>query len=96
MKKLKSMIQTDNQTDTRILRFTVLDANAKEAKKIANELADVTAERVAYVMSSDKPKVVEEAVVPKYPSSPNTRRILQWVDLHLRLWQLLLLYFVIS
>ena len=54
------MIQTDNQTDTRILRFTVLDANAKEAKKIANELADVTAERVAYVMSSDKAKVVEE------------------------------------
>lgn len=68
------MIQTDNQTDTRILRFTVLDANAKEAKKIANELADVTAERVAYVMSSDKPKVVEEAVVPKYPSSPNTKK----------------------
>ena len=57
--ELKSMIQTDNQTDTRILRFTVSDANAKEAKKIANELADVTAERVAYVMSSDKPKVVE-------------------------------------
>lgn len=37
----------------------------KEAKKIANELADVTAERVAYVMSSDKPKVVEEAVDAK-------------------------------
>ena len=68
------MIQTDNQTDTRILRFTVSDANAKEAKKIANELADVTAERVAYVMSSVKPKVVEEAVVPKYPSSPNTKK----------------------
>ena len=96
MKKLKSMIQTDNQTDTRILRFTVLDANAKEAKKIANELADVTAERVAYVMSSDKPKVVEEAVVPKYPSSPNTKKNTAMVDLHLRLWQLLLLYFVIS
>ncbi len=68
------MIQTDNQTDTRILRFTVSNANAKEAKKIANELANVTAERVAYVMSSDKPKIVEEAVVPKYPSSPNTKK----------------------
>ena len=34
----------------------------------------LTAERVAYVMSSDKPKVVEEAVVPKYPSSPNTKK----------------------
>ena len=72
--ELKAMIQTDNQSDTRILRFTVSDPNAKEAKKIANELADVTAERVAYVMSSDKPKVVEEAVTPKYPSSPNTKK----------------------
>ena len=72
--ELKAMIQTDNQSDTRILRFTVSDPNAKEAKKIANELADVTAERVAYVMSSDKPKIVEEAVTPKYPSSPNTKK----------------------
>ena len=70
--QLVSMIATDNQTDTRILRFTVTDENAKEAKAIANELADATAERVAYVMASDKPKVVEEAVVPQNPSSPNT------------------------
>lgn len=72
--ELVAMIQTDNQTDTRILRFTVIDENAKEAKAIANELAEVTAERVAYVMSSDKPKIVEEAVVPKKASSPNTMK----------------------
>ena len=65
--QLVSMIATDNQTDTRILRFTVTD-------EIANELADATAERVAYVMASDKPKVVEEAVVPQNPSSPNTKK----------------------
>ena len=59
--QLVSMIATDNQTDTRILRFTVTDENAK-------------AERVAYVMASDKPKVVEEAVVPQNPSSPNTKK----------------------
>lgn len=72
--ELVSMIQTDNQSDTRILRFTITDKDPKEAKKIANELADATAERVAYVMASDKPKVVEEAVVPKKPSSPNTMK----------------------
>ena len=69
--ELVEMIQTDNQSDTRILRFTVIDENAKEAKAIANELAEVTAERVAYVMSS---KIVEEAVVPKKASSPNTMK----------------------
>ena len=78
--ELKSMIQTDNQTDTRILRFTVSNANAKEAKKIANELADVTAELLCQ-------NILLHRIL---------RRILQWVDLHLRLWQLLLLYFVIS
>lgn len=72
--ELVAMISTDNQSDTRILRFTVSDKDPKEAKEIANELADATAERVAYVMSSDKPKVVEEAVVPKEPSSPNTKK----------------------
>lgn len=44
-------------------------------RKIANELANVAAERVAYVMSSDKPgSQVEEAAVPKSPSSPNTKK----------------------
>ena len=49
--ELVEMIQTDNQSDTRILRFTVIDENA-----------------------SDKPKIVEEAVVPKKASSPNTMK----------------------
>ena len=30
--ELVEMIQTDNQSDTRILRFTVIDENAKEGK----------------------------------------------------------------
>lgn len=72
--QLASMVQATNQSDTRILRFTVTDTDPIEAKKIANELANVAAERVAYVMSSDKQKIVEEAAVPKSPSSPNTKK----------------------
>ena len=34
-------------------------------------MAEVTAERVAYIMDTDKPKVVEEAVTPARPSSPS-------------------------
>lgn len=94
--ELKSMIQTDNQTDTRILRFTVSNANAKEAKKIANELADVTAERVAYVCPVTSRRLLKKLLCQNILLHRILRRILQWVDLHLRLWQLLLLYFVIS
>ena len=48
--QLASMVQATNQSDTRILRFTVTDTDPIEAKKIANELANVAAERVAYVI----------------------------------------------
>lgn len=70
--QLCSMISVNNPADTRILKFTATCEDPKLAKEIANAVADVTADRVAYVMATDKPKIVEEAVVPDTPSSPNT------------------------
>ncbi len=66
-----SMISTENPSDTRILRINVQNADAELAKELANTFAEETAERVAYIMTTDKPKVVEEAVTPKQPSSPS-------------------------
>jgi capsular polysaccharide biosynthesis protein len=37
-------------------------------------MADATAERVAEVMVTDKPNTVDDAVVPKSPVSPNTKK----------------------
>jgi len=65
------MIKTENPDDTRILKFNVTHEEPAIAQKIANSLAEVTAERVAYIMDTDKPKMVEEAVLPEKPSSPN-------------------------
>ena len=65
------MISTENPSDTRILRINVQNADAELAKELANTFAEETAERVAYIMTTDKPKVVEEAVTPKHPSSPS-------------------------
>ena len=72
--ELCGMITTSNPSDTRILKFTVSHEDPEMAKKIANALADATAERVAYVMTTDKPKVVEDAVVPSAPSGPNVMK----------------------
>ena len=69
--ELKSMIQTDNQTDTRILRFTVSNANAKEAKKIANELANVFTEQVKEIYNIDNVHVVDTAEKSDTPSNIN-------------------------
>lgn len=66
-----NMVSTENPANSRILKFTVEHPEPEMAKAIANALADATAERVAYVMTTDKPKVVEEAVLPEAPSSPN-------------------------
>lgn len=68
------MIETENPEDTRILKFNVTHEDPELAKELANVLAEVTSERVAYIMDTDKPKIVEEAVLPKIPSSPSTLR----------------------
>lgn len=69
--ELYKMIDTENPQDTRILRLAAKHPNAETAKEISNALADVTADRVAEVMDTDKPNVVERAVTPKKPSSPS-------------------------
>ena len=70
--ELVEMITTQNPSDTRILKMTVENEDPNLAKEIANAMAEVTAERVAYIMTTDKPKIVEEAVTPEKPSSPST------------------------
>ena len=68
---LVKKIGTTNPDNTRILKITATHEDPVVAKDIANEMADVTAERVSYVMDTDKPNIVENAVVAKNPSSPS-------------------------
>ena len=70
--ELVEMITTQNPSDTRILKMTVENEDPNLAKEIANAMAEVTAELVAYIMNTDKPKIVEEAVTPEKPSSQST------------------------
>ena len=72
-KQVVEMFTTENPANSRILKFTVMHEEPEMAMEIANALADATAEQVAYVMTSDKPKVVEAAVLPEAPATPNTR-----------------------
>lgn len=68
------MIETENLEDTRILKFKVTHEDPKMARDIANSLAVATSERVAYVMDTDEPNIVETAVAATAPSGPNTMR----------------------
>lgn len=69
--ELVKMITTENPADTRILKLIVTHPDAKLAKDISNALSDATADQVADVMDTDKPRIAERAVTPKVPSSPS-------------------------
>ena len=60
-----------NPADTRILQIDVSNPDPQLAADISNALADATADAVADIMSTDRPSIVEEAVVPEAPSSPS-------------------------
>ena len=70
-KELQEMITVSNPADTRILQIDVSNPDPQLAADISNALADATADAVADIMSTDRPSIVEEAVVPEAPSSPS-------------------------
>lgn len=71
---LKSMISVSNPTDTRILSVSVASADPELSCDIANELVDQAVIYLPRVMECDKPNVVERAVIPGGPFSPNYAR----------------------
>lgn len=72
--QLASKVVVENPSGTMILKITVTDTEPEMAKEIANTLTDATATRIADVMNVDKPNIVEEAVTPQYPVSPNLKK----------------------
>ncbi len=70
--ELVAILTVNNPADSRVLELIIEHPNPEKAAEIANEMADVVADRVASVMVTDKPTNVERAVVAKNPSSPNT------------------------
>jgi capsular polysaccharide biosynthesis protein len=69
---LLKTVTIENPNNTRILKINVVNSDPKLAAAISNAMAESLSDRVAEVMSTSKPSTVEQAVVPKKPSSPNT------------------------
>lgn len=72
--ELLERITIENPTDTHFLKTTVEDPNPKVAKDISNTMATVIADKVAEIMTTDKPTTVEKAIAAKSPSSPNVMK----------------------
>lgn len=72
--EVSDMIEVENPTDTSILKATAVSTDPKLAKDLSNAMAGAMAERIKEVMATDKPSVVEKAVLPKEPVTPNTTK----------------------
>lgn len=72
--ELVGKIKVDNPTDTRILTISVEDTDPYMAKSIADEMATVASARMAEIMDSAPPNIIEEGNVPDHKTSPSVTK----------------------
>ena len=72
--ELRSSVTVKNPQDTRILDITVENPDPIMAKRIADEVAAVSASYVGDKMEVIPPKIIENAKIPTVQSSPSLRR----------------------
>lgn len=68
---LVNMISVNNPANTRILDITVSYTDPNMAKIIADAIREESAVHISNVMNIQEVKIVEEANLPRVPSSPN-------------------------
>lgn len=72
--ELLDKMTVENPTNTRILKITVEDTDARMAKEIVDEIAEVSRSRISEIMDMDEPNVVEQGYVEENPVGPKTAR----------------------
>lgn len=69
--ELQNMISVENVNETEIIKITVSSADAKEAKKIANETAEIFQDEVKDIYNLENVSIVDNAVLAKAPYNIN-------------------------
>ena len=72
--ELASKVVVSVPTDTRIVSITVKGSDGEEASRVANSLRQAAAAKIIEVTKVSDVTTLEEAPVPKNPSSPNVKR----------------------
>lgn len=72
--QLVNTITVTNPSNTRILEITCQYPNAFMAKKIVDKFADVSKTRIAQIMDSDEPTIIDQGYASLVPSSPNNKK----------------------
>lgn len=72
--QLLGKLTVEATNNTRIVTIKVQDSDPYRACEIANAVRDAAAVHIQNVMMTEAVNVVDEANVPKYPSSPSIKR----------------------
>lgn len=69
--ELREMITASAVNETEIFQVTVTSPDPAQAEQLASAIAHVLPERIAGIIDGTSAKVVDAAVIPSEPSSPN-------------------------
>lgn len=69
--ELQSMISAASVSNTEIFRIIVTSEDPVEAERIANAIAYILPKRISSIIEGTSAKIVDTAIVPTVPSSPN-------------------------
>lgn len=72
--KLKENVAVATTSNTRFLTIEISDPNPNEAKKIADAVCEVSAEKIVSLMGVDAVNVVDYGNIPASPYSPNVMK----------------------
>ena len=68
---ISDMIDVQSRTNTRIIEISVENESAVNAMNIANTVAEVFTERATVIMDIENIQVIDKAIVPEEPATPN-------------------------
>ena len=71
---LKGQISVNNPDNTRFLELTVKNNDAYLAKKIVDELTNVSVKKTAEVMETEPPNIMDYGQLPESPIAPSMKK----------------------
>ena len=69
--QLQDMIAVENINETEIIRITVSSKDAKEAKRIANETAEIFQDEIVDIYNLENVSIIDKAELAKEPFNMN-------------------------
>ncbi len=74
VEQLSSTVSVTNPSGTHILEISATNPSPVVAANIANSLSDKVRDAIADIMNTDRPSVIQRAVIPTRKASPSTTR----------------------